>query len=684
MAFESGSFYVDRFRDAALTAAPDSPEVFLAAYQLSIDRGEDQDPRTHEWFQKAVVLSGPKGPIQRVDIKDVISQSSGWNKKVENVNTMTANVQIPLFLAARALNRQPVEFILGLALRNAKATKSRQQFPVLAFSGAKGPVDLSGVRRLGLDITSIFTLEYLGLLKKTIGAFDEIIIAPSTLSSLFFDRQLIRFRQPSQVVKARQIKQLVNTGKLTVLKNKADDAASASSDIDPELLMLLEKAEVVGATVVRSAPVTKVGSFLEETADVSAFSKVMTDTHSVLEFLQGKIAAPLAANARAYLTQVDSGWADKPELTSSSRVYLDQLTVTYLHQVGLLEPLTNSVAQVCVSQDVEDHCDAVINAAESSDELLQRVERIRATLNDAIEKGSNVRFSSRRHLGKVRKDEEEEDSGGSFPSLDIMSDLAELDVVVCDDRFLNKEIFWSDGKRKVACASTLDVINALNGRAIISEQQKFEFLHQLRKAGYYAVPVDSAELVRELNRAGMKDGGIEETPELTALRLNITLPLRAKMFAESELPWLDLTRATIHNVIRHIWSNNDPLASVTARADWLVATREDHIAPWKSTYVATRLYSGPVKFVLSASGHMAGVISAPGSKYGHWTNDNLPPGPDEWFAGATPHQGSWWPVWDEWVTQLDSDRVPAREPGDGKLTIIEDAPGSYVRVRSAA
>jgi polyhydroxyalkanoate synthase subunit PhaC len=81
---------------------------------------------------------------------------------------------------------------------------------------------------------------------------------------------------------------------------------------------------------------------------------------------------------------------------------------------------------------------------------------------------------------------------------------------------------------------------------------------------------------------------------------------------------------------------------------------------------------------------MAGVISAPGSKCDCWANDNLPPSPDEWFAGATPHLGSWWPVWDEWVTQLDSGRVPAREPGGGKLTIIEDAPGSYVRVRSAA
>ncbi|WP_439400480.1 PHA/PHB synthase family protein (plasmid) [Bradyrhizobium sp. PMVTL-01] len=115
---------------------------------------------------------------------------------------------------------------------------------------------------------------------------------------------------------------------------------------------------------------------------------------------------------------------------------------------------------------------------------------------------------------------------------------------------------------------------------------------------------------------------------------------------------------------------------------FILSTREDHIAPWKSTYAATRLYSGPIKFVLSASGHMAGVISAPGSKYGHWINDDLPAGADQWLSGATSHQGSWWPVWDAWVTRLDDVRVPAREPGGGNLPIIEDAPGSYVRVRA--
>jgi polyhydroxyalkanoate synthase len=125
------------------------------------------------------------------------------------------------------------------------------------------------------------------------------------------------------------------------------------------------------------------------------------------------------------------------------------------------------------------------------------------------------------------------------------------------------------------------------------------------------------------------------------------------------------------------------LAKITTPS-FILSTKEDHIAPWKSTYAATHLYSAPLKFVLSASGHMAGVISAPGSKYGHWTNDNLPSTPDEWFAGATAHQGSWWPVWDEWITGFDSSRVPAREPGTGGLKIMEDAPGSYVRVRAVA
>ena len=114
---------------------------------------------------------------------------------------------------------------------------------------------------------------------------------------------------------------------------------------------------------------------------------------------------------------------------------------------------------------------------------------------------------------------------------------------------------------------------------------------------------------------------------------------------------------------------------------YLVSTKDDHIAPWKSTYEATRLYKGPVRFVLAASGHIAGVINPPAAgKYCHWTNSRKYKDPDAWLEKAKKSDGSWWPDWDAWVKKhAGKKEVPARAPGDGKLNALEDAPGSYVR-----
>ena len=118
---------------------------------------------------------------------------------------------------------------------------------------------------------------------------------------------------------------------------------------------------------------------------------------------------------------------------------------------------------------------------------------------------------------------------------------------------------------------------------------------------------------------------------------------------------------------------------------FILSTREDHIAPWRSTYVATQLYAGPVTFVLAASGHIAGVINPPGkSKYGHWTNDKLPKDPEAWLKDAQFHDGSWWPRWEAWSKQFAGGEVDARVPGDGKLKALADAPGTYVLVRSGS
>jgi polyhydroxyalkanoate synthase len=114
---------------------------------------------------------------------------------------------------------------------------------------------------------------------------------------------------------------------------------------------------------------------------------------------------------------------------------------------------------------------------------------------------------------------------------------------------------------------------------------------------------------------------------------------------------------------------------------YFLSTREDHIAPWKSTYRGTQLLKGENRFVLAASGHIAGVVNPPeGGKYSHWINPELPEDPEEWFRGATEIAGSWWPDWQRWIIALDKRQVKARVPGDRKLAPIEDAPGSYVKV----
>lgn len=115
---------------------------------------------------------------------------------------------------------------------------------------------------------------------------------------------------------------------------------------------------------------------------------------------------------------------------------------------------------------------------------------------------------------------------------------------------------------------------------------------------------------------------------------------------------------------------------------YFLSAREDHIAPWRATFAATKLLTGPVRFVLAASGHIAGVINPPAAgKYNYWTNTRKGRTPEAWLTGAERQEGSWWPDWSRWVARKGGGKVKPREPGAGALPALEDAPGSYVKMR---
>jgi polyhydroxyalkanoate synthase len=114
-----------------------------------------------------------------------------------------------------------------------------------------------------------------------------------------------------------------------------------------------------------------------------------------------------------------------------------------------------------------------------------------------------------------------------------------------------------------------------------------------------------------------------------------------------------------------------------------LAARDDHIAPLPSVFKVGQFFGGETKLVVSGSGHIAGVVNPPEArKYKYWTNDAPAENLENWFKTATEHEGSWWPDWADWITTRSGDKVSAPVPGDGKLEVLEDAPGSYVRVIS--
>jgi polyhydroxyalkanoate synthase len=118
---------------------------------------------------------------------------------------------------------------------------------------------------------------------------------------------------------------------------------------------------------------------------------------------------------------------------------------------------------------------------------------------------------------------------------------------------------------------------------------------------------------------------------------------------------------------------------------YVLATREDHIVPWRTAYQTTQLVKGEKRFVLGASGHVAGVINpASKNKRSYWTSDSVPEKPDDWLSGAAEMPGSWWNDWSEWLARHGGARVKARSRlGNAEFAPLEPAPGSYVKHRIA-
>jgi polyhydroxyalkanoate synthase len=257
-------------------------------------------------------------------------------------------------------------------------------------------------------------------------------------------------------------------------------------------------------------------------------------------------------------------------------------------------------------------------------------------------------------------------------------------------------------------AATLAYMAAVGDKRIVSATF-FASLADFTDAGDLAVFVD-AEQLKAVEERMAEQGYLEGSQMANAFNMLRPNELIWSYYVNNYLKgkepmpfdllvWnSDSTRmpAANHNFyLRHCYLQNDlsngrmvlsgktlDLKKVTIPI-YELAAKEDHIAPAHGVFNGAKSFGGPVRFVLSGSGHIAGVVNPAGKpKYQFWT-DGPPQGEfEDWVAKAKETPGSWWPDWIEWVVAQAPAKVPAREPGGGKLTLLGDAPGDYVRVKA--
>jgi len=559
--------------EAAAKADEDSA-VLAAAYFIATSAGWEDDPQVFQWLEKAAKMSGDDGPLQRMSLKDILDRKPEWDRRESETWRLLAHGRIPIFLAAQSLNRTLIDLMTFPALANLTETDPRRRSSIPAYSGKRVPLkfDVSG-KAVALDATALLTLSFLKILDVALDAFETVYIPHSTLGWLFAERQQASFHQPSRIANARRVRDFLATDVLEKFTPSTAASSDLSAQVGDELAALIAEAEKVRDgddtqhIVVRSAPVHRLSSLMEEEADLSTHAAVLSSCLAVVEKLRqkGAITAVEEKRARAYLQLHEKPWPNQPDIADGATLYLDDLAISYLLHLGLLGKLKAAGLTAVASPREVSEADALISYERISEEVKDVIERIRASLNSRI--GSGQVRVSRRH----RFDKSAEKSIPEHPSVGILALAPHCDVAIIDDRFLNQHANIDSGGAQAPVLSILDLLDALVAAGVLTDDDRFDHRMRLRRAGYFFVPVTVDELERCLRESTVADGGVVETAELKAIRESV---LRVRMSdwlrLPEEAPWLDGTLKALVRVLRNLWGDGADIEEVTARSNWLV------------------------------------------------------------------------------------------------------------------
>ncbi|WP_324475583.1 hypothetical protein, partial [Novosphingobium sp.] len=532
---------------ASLDKEDQSPHLFLAAYHAALNMGAERTPEVNGWLKAAIDGSEENGPVWTKDIDDAVELMRESQERSEKLNAMIMAAELPLSLAAKPLNVTLSAIYLGQAWENRQNTDPRKHNLIPAYAGNRLFWNLPDDPVISFDVTSLLTLQSIGILDKTLSAISQVVLPAGTMSQIFQDYSEARHTQPSRVQQAQEIKRLIAAQTLTV--EKCDRAGEElESEVGKEFARLYQAAARTDGYVVYTAPLHPPGK-LKETIDPSRFADRLVSPKGLIAKLRdnGDLSDTVANDALAAIFGSGEDWPNEPILASGKPLYLSMTASHYLADAEILPRLKSVFGQLVILPDVEELANREIADSTRAAAVRDQIKQLRASVAAAIENGT-IR------IGKLTSEDttESEDEGTRReigPLINALQDISGATLFVCDDRGLNKNGTFTDKtEATVNTAISLDVLRHLEAKGAITNDEFQRAIEKLYEGGFALVPVDFQELIKA---ACSSNWNVGPNAKLRHIRNSIHLPLiRGLVKLPEERHWF---RSSVLSIAIAIW-----------------------------------------------------------------------------------------------------------------------------------
>jgi hypothetical protein len=621
LAQQLGSSRAKQLVQEAARVADGDPAILLGSYSAAVSGGWEDSLEVYQWLAKAAALSGSDGPVHQVTLQDLIDRQPDWQRRETHLWELLQKGDAPIFVTAHLLNRTLLDLFLFPALANPTQADPRKRGVIYTYSAARSNVDVRA-NTVALDPTSLLTFGVLGQLDNLLGFYNRVVIAHSTLGWLFEEKQQVQFHQPSRIADAKEIKRLLAAGDLQDFESTATADSEISQEVGDELAAMLADADAEFGTdkrqrvVVRPGPIHRIGSLMEEEADLTEHYNHLCSCADVVAALYrvGQLTEAEAQRARDFLTVREKPWPHSFEIKPNAVLYLSGPAISFMQHLRLLPMLRTAGFTAILARDEIRQADRFIQHENLTAQAAEIIERIRKSLANGIDSGKVV-------VAKASKGNEfiEDQRIKHHPGFAFMEMASVADALLVDDRYMNQHRNISGDFGQKPIWTSHDILTSSH----FTPPERTELVTALRRSCFCFVPVDLNELAQALSASLVDEGGVVENATLKTLRESLLI---ARMCNSLQLPkeaaWFDNCMRVLLDAIRLQWQHDADIASAPARSNWLLDVFD--IRGWaQRTNLTPQLLISEVRYralVLSLS-LAQGIPRSQRTSYWEWLED---------------------------------------------------------------